>query len=70
MVAAQVSDNGTCKAGFGRDDAPHAVFPSNHNIHKASSIMVGMDQKTATAVSKHRASAVKCRQSIPFSTVS
>jgi len=46
-VAALVVDNGSgmCKAGFGGDDAPRAVFPSIVGRPKMPGIMVGMDQK-------------------------
>nr|Q39758.1 RecName: Full=Actin [Fucus vesiculosus]CAA67388.1 beta-actin [Fucus vesiculosus] len=48
-VQALVVDNGSgmCKAGFARDDAPRAVFPSIVGRPKHPGIMVGMDQKDA-----------------------
>jgi len=44
-----VIDNGTgmCKAGFGGDDAPRAVFPSLVGRAKHAGVMVGMAQKDA-----------------------
>jgi len=44
---ALVIDNGSgmCKAGFGGDDAPRAVFPSLVGRPKMPSLMVGMDTK-------------------------
>eukprot|EP00434_Breviolum_minutum_P017263 symbB.v1.2.015239.t2/scaffold1132.1/size136097/10 len=44
-VAALVVDNGSgmCKAGFGGDEAPRAVFPSIVGRPKMRTVMVGMD---------------------------
>lgn len=46
-VAALVIDNGSgmCKAGFGGDDAPRAVFPALVGRPRHASWMVGMGQK-------------------------
>ncbi|CAL5343558.1 unnamed protein product [Camellia sinensis] len=44
-----VCDNGTrmVKAGFARDDAPRAVFPSIVGRPRHTGVMVGMGQKDA-----------------------
>ncbi|XP_020853218.1 beta-actin-like protein 2 isoform X1 [Phascolarctos cinereus] len=46
-LSALVVDNGSgmCKAGFGGDDAPRAVFPSIVGRPKHQGVMVGMGQK-------------------------
>ncbi|XP_072455641.1 beta-actin-like protein 2 isoform X1 [Notamacropus eugenii] len=46
-LSALVIDNGSgmCKAGFGGDDAPRAVFPSIVGRPKHQGVMVGMGQK-------------------------
>ncbi|XP_054345047.1 beta-actin-like protein 2 isoform X2 [Pongo pygmaeus] len=46
-LSALVVDNGSgmCKAGFGGDDAPRAVFPSIIGRPRHQGIMVGMGQK-------------------------
>ncbi|KII96191.1 hypothetical protein PLICRDRAFT_35137 [Plicaturopsis crispa FD-325 SS-3] len=46
-IAALVIDNGSgmCKAGFARDDAPRAVFPSIVGRPRHIGVMVGMGQK-------------------------
>ncbi|EPZ34174.1 DUF1604 domain-containing protein [Rozella allomycis CSF55] len=46
-VAALVIDNGSgmCKAGFGGDDAPRAVFPSIVGRPRHQGVIVGMGQK-------------------------
>jgi len=46
-IAALVIDNGSgmCKAGFGGDDAPRAVFPSIVGRPRYTGAMVGMAQK-------------------------
>merc|ERR1711931_529716 len=46
-TAALVVDNGSgmCKAGFARDDAPRAVFPSIVGRPKYPGVMVGMGNK-------------------------
>uniref|UniRef100_A0A8D3ARS8 Uncharacterized protein n=2 Tax=Scophthalmus maximus TaxID=52904 RepID=A0A8D3ARS8_SCOMX len=46
-VSALVVDNGSgmCKAGFGGDDAPRAVFPSIVGRPRHQGVMVGMGQK-------------------------
>ena len=48
-IAALVVDNGSgmCKAGFGGDDAPRAVFPSIVGRPRHVGVMVGMGQKTS-----------------------
>ncbi|XP_045751155.1 beta-actin-like protein 2 isoform X1 [Mirounga angustirostris] len=46
-LSALVVDNGSgmCKAGFGGDDAPRAVFPSMVGRPRHQGVMVGMGQK-------------------------
>lgn len=46
-LSALVVDNGSgmCKAGFGGDDAPRAVFPSMIGRPRHQGVMVGMGQK-------------------------
>ena len=46
-VSALVVDNGSgmCKAGFGGEDAPRAVFPSIVGRPRFQGVMVGMGQK-------------------------
>jgi len=46
-IAALVVDNGSgvCKAGFAREDAPQAVFPSIVGRPKTQQIMVGIDHR-------------------------
>ena len=46
-IASVVMDNGSgmCKAGFGGDDAPRAVFPSIVGQPRVQGVMVGMGQK-------------------------
>ncbi|KAJ8319028.1 hypothetical protein KUTeg_004119 [Tegillarca granosa] len=46
-ITALVIDNGSgmCKAGFGGDDAPRAVFPSIVGRPRHQGVMVGMGQK-------------------------
>ena len=46
-VVALVVDNGSgmCKAGFARDDAPRAVFPSIVGRPRYQGPIVGMEQK-------------------------
>ena len=48
-VQALVVDNGSgmCKAGFARDDAPRAVFPSIVGRSRHTSVVAGMGQKDA-----------------------
>jgi len=55
-----VSGSGFIKAGFGDDDAPRAIFsaivgrPKHQTYHPSThtGIMIGMDQKDATSVTK------------------
>ena len=58
-VAALVCDNGSgmVKAGFAGDDAPRAVFPSIVGRPKMPGIMVGMEQRIATSVTRRKANA-------------
>ncbi|XP_072488725.1 uncharacterized protein [Notamacropus eugenii] len=46
-IAALIVDNGSgmCKAGFARDNAPWAVFPSIVGHPRHQGVMVGMAQK-------------------------
>ncbi len=46
-VVSIVIDNGssTCRAGFGGDDAPRAIFPSIVGRPRHPGLMVGMEQK-------------------------